>query len=73
MSTRPAGRHFCRSLAPRTGRPRVARDSEADHRPSRAGADLGEQVLHGLRHVFRTSQPVIVYPASGTGSGKRHW
>jgi alanine-glyoxylate transaminase/serine-glyoxylate transaminase/serine-pyruvate transaminase len=31
-------------------------------------ARLGLEVLEGLQHVFRTSGPVVVYPASGTGA-----
>ena len=31
-------------------------------------AQLGLEVLDGLREVFRTSGPVVVYPASGTGA-----
>ncbi len=38
-----------------------------DHR-SAEFADLGREVLDGLKTVFRTNQPVIIYPASGTGA-----
>ena len=31
-------------------------------------AELGLEVLEGLQHVFKTSGPVVVYPASGTGA-----
>jgi alanine-glyoxylate transaminase/serine-glyoxylate transaminase/serine-pyruvate transaminase len=38
-----------------------------DHRGPEFGK-LGRAVLAGLRSVFRTEQPVIIYPASGTGA-----
>jgi len=38
-----------------------------DHRGPEFAA-LGKEVLAGLKRVFRTRQPVIVYPASGTGA-----
>jgi alanine-glyoxylate transaminase/serine-glyoxylate transaminase/serine-pyruvate transaminase len=31
-------------------------------------AELGFEVLAGMQRVFRTTQPVIIYPASGTGA-----
>src|SRR3954463_9809004 len=31
-------------------------------------ARLGKEVLEGCRQVFRTTQPVIIYPSSGTGA-----
>ena len=31
-------------------------------------ARLGLEILEGLGHVFRTGNPVVVYPASGTGA-----
>ena len=38
-----------------------------DHRGPEFGK-LGKQLLEKLRGVFKTSQPVIVFPASGTGA-----
>ena len=29
---------------------------------------LGRSVLSGLKSIFKTSSPVIIYPASGTGA-----
>src|SRR5918995_4605859 len=29
---------------------------------------LGREVLAGIRTIFKTSKPVIIYPASGTGA-----
>ena len=31
-------------------------------------AELGHAVLAGCQRIFRTKQPVIIYPASGTGA-----
>jgi alanine-glyoxylate transaminase/serine-glyoxylate transaminase/serine-pyruvate transaminase len=38
-----------------------------DHRGPEFGA-LGLEVLAGIQRVFRTKQPVIIYPSSGTGA-----
>ncbi len=38
-----------------------------DHRGPAFGK-LGLEVLHGLREVFGTAEPVVIYPASGTGA-----
>jgi alanine-glyoxylate transaminase/serine-glyoxylate transaminase/serine-pyruvate transaminase len=38
-----------------------------DHR-SPGFAELGRKVLDGIKTVFRTSSPVVIYPASGTGA-----
>jgi alanine-glyoxylate transaminase/serine-glyoxylate transaminase/serine-pyruvate transaminase len=38
-----------------------------DHRGPEFGA-LGRALLHDVRAVFKTEQPVIIYPASGTGA-----
>lgn len=38
-----------------------------DHRGPEFGK-LGAEVLSGIRAVFRTEQPVVIYPASGTGA-----
>src|SRR6201991_1888582 len=65
-----SGRHFLQIPGPTNVPDRVLRSIDAptiDHR----GPDfarLGHQVLDGLQHVFRTSGPVVVYPASGTGA-----
>jgi alanine-glyoxylate transaminase/serine-glyoxylate transaminase/serine-pyruvate transaminase len=38
-----------------------------DHR-SPEFADLGRRVLDGIKTVFKTKSPVVIYPASGTGA-----
>jgi alanine-glyoxylate transaminase/serine-glyoxylate transaminase/serine-pyruvate transaminase len=68
--THRSGRHFLQIPGPTNVPDRVLRAIDAptiDHR----GPDfarLGLEILDGLRGVFRTSGPVVVYPASGTGA-----
>lgn len=38
-----------------------------DHRGPEFGA-LGREVLSGLKDIFQTAGPVVIYPASGTGA-----
>jgi alanine-glyoxylate transaminase/serine-glyoxylate transaminase/serine-pyruvate transaminase len=65
-----SGRHFLQIPGPTNVPDRVLRAIDAptiDHR----GPDfarLGLEVLEGLRDVFQTSGPVVVYPSSGTGA-----
>jgi alanine-glyoxylate transaminase / serine-glyoxylate transaminase / serine-pyruvate transaminase len=64
------GRHFLQIPCPTSVLDRVLRAIDAptiDHRGPDF-AQLGLEVLGGLREVFRTSGPVVVYPASGTGA-----
>jgi alanine-glyoxylate transaminase/serine-glyoxylate transaminase/serine-pyruvate transaminase len=69
MTYRP-GRHFLQIPGP-TNVPQAILAAIAlptiDHRGPEFGK-LGLEVLTGLRAVFKTSRPVIVYPASGTGA-----
>ena len=67
---RPSGRHFLQIPGPTNvpdrvlcamGRPTI------DHRGPEFRA-LATEVLDGLRAIFQTRQPVVVYPASGTGA-----
>jgi alanine-glyoxylate transaminase/serine-glyoxylate transaminase/serine-pyruvate transaminase len=69
MSAR-SGRHFLQIPGPTNVPDRVLRAIDLptmDHRGPEFAA-LGQEVLEGLKHVFRTTQPVIIYPASGTGA-----
>ena len=65
-----SGRHFLQIPGPTNVPDRVLRSLSRptiDHR----GPDfavLAKEVLSGLKDVFRTSSPVIVYPGSGTGA-----
>ncbi len=65
-----SGRHFLQIPGPTNVPDRVLRAIDAptiDHRGPDF-AQLGLEVLEGLKHVFKTSGPVVVYPASGTGA-----
>jgi alanine-glyoxylate transaminase/serine-glyoxylate transaminase/serine-pyruvate transaminase len=65
-----AGRHFLQIPGPTNVPDRILRAIDRptiDHR----GPDfqrLGQEVLSGLKEVFKTRSPVIIFPASGTGA-----
>jgi alanine-glyoxylate transaminase/serine-glyoxylate transaminase/serine-pyruvate transaminase len=66
----PTGRHFLQIPGPTNTPDRVLRAMAAptiDHRGSRF-AELGREVLEALKPVFGTGEPVVIYPASGTGA-----
>jgi alanine-glyoxylate transaminase/serine-glyoxylate transaminase/serine-pyruvate transaminase len=65
-----AGRHFLQIPGPTNVPDRVLRAIDRptiDHRGPEFEA-LGLEVLAGIRGVFKTRQPVVIYPASGTGA-----
>jgi len=65
-----SGRHFLQIPGPTNVPDRVLRAIDLptmDHRGPEFAA-LGNEVLDGLRTVFKTAQPVVIYPASGTGA-----
>ena len=65
-----AGRHFLQIPGPTNVPDRVLRamaQPTIDHRGPEFQA-LGRELLDGVREVFRTTRPVVVYPASGTGA-----
>jgi alanine-glyoxylate transaminase / serine-glyoxylate transaminase / serine-pyruvate transaminase len=65
-----SGRHFLQIPGPSNTPDRVLRAMDyptMDHRGPDFGK-FGKQLLEKLRAVFKTSQPVIVFPASGTGA-----
>jgi alanine-glyoxylate transaminase/serine-glyoxylate transaminase/serine-pyruvate transaminase len=65
-----SGRHFLQIPGPTNVPDRVLRAIDRatiDHR-SEEFAALGHEVLQGLKAVFRTQQPVVIFPASGTGA-----
>jgi alanine-glyoxylate transaminase/serine-glyoxylate transaminase/serine-pyruvate transaminase len=69
MSTQ-AGRHFLQIPGPtNTPLPVLAAIAKPtiDHRGPEFGK-LGREVLSAIRTIFKTSRPVIIYPASGTGA-----
>src|SRR6185436_5984795 len=64
------GRHFLQIPGPTNVPDRVLRAIDQptiDHR-SQEFAQLGNQVLTGIKQVFKTVHPVVIYPASGTGA-----
>jgi alanine-glyoxylate transaminase/serine-glyoxylate transaminase/serine-pyruvate transaminase len=66
----PAGRHFLQIPGPSPVPDRILRAMSyptIDHRGPEFGA-LGLRVLSGIKKVFQTAQPVVIYPASGTGA-----
>ena len=65
-----SGRHFLQIPGPTNVPDRVLRAIDyptMDHRGPEF-AVLGREVLDGMKRVFRTKHPVIIYPASGTGA-----
>ena len=66
----PTGRHFLQIPGPSPVPDRVLRAMSyptIDHRGPEFGA-LGLKVLVDIKKIFQTKQPVIIYPASGTGA-----
>lgn len=64
------GRHFLQIPGPTNVPDRVLRAMAApviDHRGPEF-ARLGAEVLEGLRSIFQTSGPVVIYPSSGSGA-----
>ena len=65
-----SGRHFLQIPGPTNVPDRVLRAIDyptMDHRGPAFG-HLGLEIIEGLRYVFQTQQPVVIYPASGTGA-----
>ena len=68
--SKQSGRHFLQIPGPTNIPDRVLRAISQpiiDHRGPKF-ALLGHEVLAGLRPIFQTEQPVIIYPASGSGA-----
>ncbi len=64
------GRHFLQIPGPTNVPFRVLRAMDRpviDHR-SAEFAQLGSEVLQGMRSIFQTAGPVIIYPSSGSGA-----
>ena len=67
---RTAGRHFLQIPGPSTVPDRILRamdNATMDHR----GPDFGKftaQLLEKVKFIFKTTGPVVIYPASGTGA-----
>jgi alanine-glyoxylate transaminase/serine-glyoxylate transaminase/serine-pyruvate transaminase len=72
MSNAPrrAGRHFLQIPGPTPVPDRILRAMDMpviDHRGPEFKR-LGLRVLSGIRTVFKTASPVVIYPSSGTGA-----
>jgi alanine-glyoxylate transaminase/serine-glyoxylate transaminase/serine-pyruvate transaminase len=71
FTTKPtAGKHFLQIPGPSNVPDRVLRAMDnptMDHRGPDFGV-LGLQILGNLQRIFKTSGPVVIYPASGTGA-----
>src|SRR3954471_17095824 len=65
-----SGRHFLQIPGPTNVPDRVLRAMDRptiDHRGPEF-QQLGRAVLEGIKRIFKTQNPVIIYPASGTGA-----
>lgn len=64
------GRHFLQIPGPSPVPDRILRaigQQVIDHRGPEF-KKLGQEVLDGIRTIFKTSGPVVIYPSSGTGA-----
>jgi alanine-glyoxylate transaminase/serine-glyoxylate transaminase/serine-pyruvate transaminase len=64
------GRHFLQIPGPTNIPDRILRAMDRpiiDHRGPEF-AEMALEILHGVRGVFKTSGPVIIFPSSGTGA-----
>ena len=69
-SSRAVGRHFLQIPGPTPLPDRVLRAMDTpiiDHRGPEF-AKLTKRVLEGIKTIFKTAQPVIIYTATGTGA-----
>jgi alanine-glyoxylate transaminase/serine-glyoxylate transaminase/serine-pyruvate transaminase len=70
LNFHPTGRHFLQIPGPSPVPDRILRAISLptiDHRGPEFGA-LGRKVLEGMKTIFKTEHPVVIYPASGTGA-----
>ena len=70
QAPRRAGRHFLQIPGPSPVPDRILRAMAMpvlDHRGPEF-QKLGHRVLAGIKTIFKTKNPVIIYPASGTGA-----
>jgi alanine-glyoxylate transaminase / serine-glyoxylate transaminase / serine-pyruvate transaminase len=69
-SSRKAGRHFLQIPGPTPVPDRILRAMDTpviDHRGPEF-AKLGKRALDGIKTIFKTTNPVIIYTATGTGA-----
>ncbi|MBT9455430.1 MAG: aminotransferase class V-fold PLP-dependent enzyme [Burkholderiaceae bacterium] len=70
LDAHPTGRHFLQIPGPSPVPDRILRAMSLptiDHRGPEFGV-LGRKVISGIREIFQTRHPVVIYPASGTGA-----
>jgi alanine-glyoxylate transaminase/serine-glyoxylate transaminase/serine-pyruvate transaminase len=70
LNYHPSGRHFLQIPGPSPVPDRILRAISLptiDHRGPEFGA-LGLELLSKIQKIFKTDNPVIIYPASGTGA-----
>lgn len=70
LDSHPSGRHFLQIPGPTNVPDRILRAIDQptiDHRGPEF-ARLTLEIMAGLQDVFRTTGPVVIYPASGTGA-----
>ena len=69
-SNAKSGRHFLQIPGPTNVPDRILRaidHATIDHRGPEFGV-IGKKCLDGMKKIFQTESPVIIYPASGTGA-----
>lgn len=70
LNSHPSGRHFLQIPGPSTVPDRILRAMDyptIDHRGPEFQS-LGIKVLASIRKIFKTDNPVVIYPSSGTGA-----
>ncbi|MEN9586719.1 MAG: hypothetical protein RIT15_294 [Pseudomonadota bacterium] len=70
LNAHPTGHHFLQIPGPSPVPDRILRAMSLptiDHRGPEFGV-LGLKLLKGIQQIFQTAQPVVIYPASGTGA-----
>ncbi len=70
LNGHPSGRHFLQIPGPTNVPDRILRAMDyptIDHRGPEF-QQLGKSVLAGIKSIFKTESPVVIYPASGTGA-----
>jgi alanine-glyoxylate transaminase/serine-glyoxylate transaminase/serine-pyruvate transaminase len=70
LNGHPSGRHFLQIPGPSNVPDRILRAMDyptIDHRGPEF-QQLGRSVLGGMRRIFQTGGPVVIYPSSGTGA-----
>jgi len=70
LNSHPSGRHFLQIPGPTNVPDRVLQAIAAptiDHRGPEF-AELGKDIVGGMKRVFQTAGTVVIYPSSGTGA-----